>query len=52
MRQDLLSDISFGIVELLDDREVPKDKLPYVPGFTDAVSVRNKCESNIPIYGR
>ena len=42
---DMLSDISFGIVQPLQDSIVPKDKLPYAPGITDVPSMRLRCEN-------
>ena len=44
---DMLSDISFGIVDTLPDAAVPKDKLPYVPGKTDVPALKSRCENNL-----
>jgi len=43
---DMLSDISFGVVETLLDSVVPKTKLPYVPGWTDVASLQTRVEGN------
>ena len=49
---DMLSDISFKIVDTLPVSLVPKTKLPYVPGWTDMPSLKFRCENNLLLYGR
>ena len=46
---DMLSDISFGIVVLLEDALIPKDNLPSTPGKTDVYSLKARCEGNLTL---
>ena len=46
-----MSDVSFGIVLTLPEKQVPRTKLPLVPGWTDIPSLKRRVESNLVVQG-